>query len=151
MQPVVPQQQLYRRGGSAIGHNTDRLPVGAPFYWNGYGVRRESRFDGGSRRLCDVIQSQQQQKKNALECQLAAAGVIPLPAGMDSTAVSARADAERRYTQGQRNVGVGRGNARFGAYPQVPVHRMQGLKQQGIVAEPSCRAIANPLDRRAHV
>jgi hypothetical protein len=94
-----------------------------------------------------VIQSQQQEKKDALQRQLAAAGVIPLSARVDASTVTAGADAERRDTQGQGNICVGGGDPLLGPNTQVAVYGMQGLKQRGIISQAPGGAIPNAVDQ----
>ena len=68
-------------------------------------------------------------EKDAAQGDFAACGIVPLLLGVDASSCSTCSYSYCRYSSGKRDVGVGRAEAGFSSYGQVPVDGAEGMEK----------------------
>ena len=93
----------------------------------------------------------EQGEQDAAQGGVAAGGVVPLLQGVDAAAEAARADGDGGDAERERNIGVGRADARFGAQVEMAVDGAKGGEQRRIVGERASGPVADGLNRKGGV
>jgi hypothetical protein len=79
---------------------------------------------------CGGLGGVEEGEEDAAEGSFAAGGIVPLLEGVDAATYSTCSYSYCRYSSGERYVGIGRTEARFGAKGEMTVYGSEGVKDQ---------------------